>query len=229
MAQPNRTISNPVTGERITFLRTARDTKGRLLVFDCQVEPGKPALPPHVHRSQEERLTVLAGTLGVRVRGKSSLLEAGQEVVLPARVEHQWWNAGGDEVHVRVTVTPPRNLEVVLQVMAEMAHAGKVTSDGLPIDPFEAANLLRLSEIYAAGIPIRLQRMVLALGASFGWVLGYDPGLGTYRGRSGVPAVPGSAAESVRDSGKTATIVTRERLSRGDVNEHDSRGTRHAV
>jgi hypothetical protein len=65
MAVAGHTIYNPVTHERITFLRTSEDTNGKYFLFDCRVTPGGATLPVHIHRTQEERFTVVSGTLGV--------------------------------------------------------------------------------------------------------------------------------------------------------------------
>jgi hypothetical protein len=62
MAHAGRIIHNPVSGERIEFLRTARDTDGRLLEFDLQLAAGGKVPGAHVHPEQEERFRVLEGT-----------------------------------------------------------------------------------------------------------------------------------------------------------------------
>ena len=40
MARAGETIENPVSGERFTFLRTARDTGGQFLELELAVRPG---------------------------------------------------------------------------------------------------------------------------------------------------------------------------------------------
>jgi mannose-6-phosphate isomerase-like protein (cupin superfamily) len=181
MAHPGQIISNPITGERITFLMTSQDSYGQLLVFDCRVTPGGARLPAHVHATQEERFEVLSGALGVMLGGKKRVLEPGERIVLPAKLRHQWWNAGEAEVHFRVTVVPPRNLETVLEAVSGMAHAGKLNKRVMPANPFLLANLGKLSETYIPGVPIFLQRLTLAVGSVFGRLLGYDPRFAEYR------------------------------------------------
>ena len=92
MAYAGQTIENPVTGEHITFLTTTSETNGDFLRFECQVEPGKARLAPHLHTSQTEHFTMLEGTLGARVGDEVYTLLPGQSLTLPARVVHQWWN-----------------------------------------------------------------------------------------------------------------------------------------
>ena len=76
MAYAGQRISNPVTGENFTFIKTSRDTDGEALVFDCRVEPGKATLPPHVHDTQEERFKIKSGRLGVMLGSKQHVLDA---------------------------------------------------------------------------------------------------------------------------------------------------------
>ena len=54
-----RIIHNPVTGERIEFLRTDEDR----LEFELQLTPDGKVPGMHVHPSQEERFEVLEGTM----------------------------------------------------------------------------------------------------------------------------------------------------------------------
>jgi hypothetical protein len=40
VVQPGDAIQNPVTGERIVFLATSRQTHGEAVVIETQVQPG---------------------------------------------------------------------------------------------------------------------------------------------------------------------------------------------
>ncbi len=69
MAKAGDVIENPITGERITFLKTTGETGGELLRFEYILRPGF-TIPEHVHPHQEERHEVLSGTLRGRVGGQ---------------------------------------------------------------------------------------------------------------------------------------------------------------
>lgn len=198
MARTGQIITNPISGERITFLETVRDTAGTRMRFDCHVPPGGARLPPHVHRTYEEHFAVISGTLGVMLGGRTALLGAGQSIALPTMIAHQWWNAGDDDVRFHVTVAPPHNIEAVLEVICGMAHSGRLNRRCMPKNPFELAHLARFSESYLAGVPIWLQRGSLALLAGMGALLGYRPDFGAYRGIVTRPSTltPFFAAES---------------------------------
>ena len=74
MAKAGDVIENPVTGERITFLKTTRETNGELLRFEYVVPPGF-TIPEHVHPRQEERHEVSLARLGAAWEGRSEITE----------------------------------------------------------------------------------------------------------------------------------------------------------
>ena len=83
MAKAGDIIENPVTGERITFLKTTQETSGELLRFEYVLPPGF-TIPEHFHPHQEERHEVLSGTLRGCVGGQERDYSEGERVVGPA-------------------------------------------------------------------------------------------------------------------------------------------------
>jgi quercetin dioxygenase-like cupin family protein len=181
MAYAGQSISNPVTGEHITFLKTTAETNGDTLVFECRVEPGKATLAPHLHTGQTERFTMQEGTLGAQVGNEVYTLLPGQSLTLPAGVVHQWWNPTDEEVCFQVEVSPARNLEATLEAICGMAQEGKLTKAAMPRNPFRLAQFGKLSETYLPGIPVWIQEIGLTMGTMMGRVLGYDPTFAAYR------------------------------------------------
>ncbi len=51
MAKTGDVIENPTTGERITFLKTTRETNGELLRFEYSLPPGPRSLAAADHRA----------------------------------------------------------------------------------------------------------------------------------------------------------------------------------
>jgi quercetin dioxygenase-like cupin family protein len=84
-------IENPITGERITFLDTTRETNGELLRFEYVLPPGF-TIAEHVHPRQEERHEVLSGTLWGRIGGQEQDYGEGERVIGPAGVPHAYRN-----------------------------------------------------------------------------------------------------------------------------------------
>ena len=106
MARAGRTIENPATGERITFVTTAADSGGELLAMDSVwTRPGRRALE-HVHPEAEERWQIFAGRAGFQIGSERFEAGPGDVVVAPAGTSHVAWNAGDDEVRVRIELRP---------------------------------------------------------------------------------------------------------------------------
>lgn len=184
MATVGQTIYNPVTHERITFLETPRDPDTDRLVFECAVTPGGAELAPHIHANQDERFEIISGKLGAMLDGVTHELNRGDTIVLPAGIKHRWWNRGDDEVRFRVEVTPARNLETILEVLAALAQEGALTKKGMPKNPFHLANIGKVSGTFMPGIPIWMQRFGLTMGSLTGRLLGYSPAFPEYVGRA---------------------------------------------
>ena len=58
---------NPVTGERLVFRKTSRETNGELVALETFVKPNGFVAAAHVHPHQEEQFEILRGTVGFRL------------------------------------------------------------------------------------------------------------------------------------------------------------------
>lgn len=106
MARAGQTIENPATGERITFVRTAAETGGELLVMDdVWTRPGQ-RTAEHVHPEMEERWTIVSGRAAFRIGEVELEAGPGETVVAPAGVPHLAWNPTGGEVRLRIEMRP---------------------------------------------------------------------------------------------------------------------------
>jgi quercetin dioxygenase-like cupin family protein len=179
-------IENPVTGERIVFRKTSRETGGQAVVIETFVQPNGFVAAAHVHPSQEERFEILRGSLGFKIDGKKLVAGPGQRLTVPAGTPHKFWNAGDDEAHFVCEVRPALQFESLIETMFALAGDGKTNRKGMP-------NPLRLAVIANAHFdtvqlpfpPAMLQRIGLALGAPMGRLLGYTP---TYEPAGAEPA-----------------------------------------
>jgi len=132
MAFTGQTISNPVSGERITFLQTARDTGGELLEFELELTPDGHVPGAHVHPEQEERFHVQSGRMKFRKGLRRVVAEAGDTVVVPAGTVHRFENAGDEVARCRVEVVPALDMEQLLETTVELALEGNVMRSGMP-------------------------------------------------------------------------------------------------
>jgi len=169
------TIENPVTGERIIFRQTSRETNGEAVVIEAFVQPNGAVAAAHVHPAQEERFQVLRGSVGFRVGRKKIVAGPGERLTVPAGTPHTFWNAGDEEAHFVCEVRPALEFERLLETMFALAADGKTNRKGMP-------NPLRLAVIAHAHFdtvrlpfpPAWMQYVGLALGAPLGQLLGYQ-------------------------------------------------------
>ena len=176
MIQPGDMLTNPVTKERMTFLKTAAETNGEYVLIELRAAPGAVVAAAHVHPHQTETFEVVSGTLGAKIGRKRVEAVAEGVVVIEPRVSHKWWNAGEDELVFRAEVRPALQFEQLIETMFSLARAGKTNRKGMP-------NPLRLAVIANAHFdtvqlpfpPAIVQRIGLALGSPLGRALGYEP------------------------------------------------------
>jgi quercetin dioxygenase-like cupin family protein len=164
MAQAGDVIQNPLTGERLTFLKTSGDSDGELLLIDWFLNPGG-FLPggAHVHPYQEEYFEVISGTLGVRVGRRKCILRAGEAATVPPGTLHGWWNESSDEVHAIIEFRPALDTESLFETLYGLMRDGKTTGKGVP-HPLQVLAVLEeyKNEIAIPLVPIRMQRAIIS-------------------------------------------------------------------
>jgi quercetin dioxygenase-like cupin family protein len=164
MASPGQTLVNPASGERITFRATAAQTNGELVAIDLELAPGG-RVPGgrHVHPLQEERFEVLRGRMRFRMGRQKVIAQAGEVVVVPPGVPHDFANAGSEAALVRVEVRPALRMEQLFETAVALAEEGRTMLNGVP-RPLDLALFTRQfeQEVRAAFPPAWLQRVSLA-------------------------------------------------------------------
>ena len=132
MAYTGQTIENPVSGEKITFLKTARDTAGEKLEIELELSPDGHVPGAHVHPEQEETFHVLEGTMKFRMGLRSIVAGPGDTVVVPAGRVHKFANGGDVPARCRVEVTPALDMEQLFETTVELAMEGNTNRKGMP-------------------------------------------------------------------------------------------------
>jgi quercetin dioxygenase-like cupin family protein len=98
-------LINPRAGTKTLFTATAASTDGDHVEIEATYPPNSTRPPRHLHPSQTEQFTVLAGTLH-GIRGDEEFtISAGNELVVPAGTPHQMW-AGDDGAVFRWRTSP---------------------------------------------------------------------------------------------------------------------------
>jgi quercetin dioxygenase-like cupin family protein len=124
MSEP---IRDPVSRVRMTF-----QADGDNLIVDVWIEPGG-GLPPHLHPRQEERWSVVDGTVGFRLGDETRVIgpQDGEIVVGPGTV-HGLTSASDRDAHLRCSAIPALRLQAFLEESASAASEGLFTSRGRP-------------------------------------------------------------------------------------------------
>jgi len=174
MIRAGDVIENPVTGERIVFRKTSRETGGQAVVIETYVQANGFVAAAHVHPAQEERFEILSGEVGFRVGREKTVAGPGQRLVVPAGTPHKFWNAGDDVAHFVCEVRPALQFESLLETMFALAGDGKTNRKGMP-NPFRLAVIANahFDTVRLPFPPAILQKVALALGAPVGRLLGY--------------------------------------------------------
>lgn len=169
MACAGQVLNNPISGEQITFNRTAADTDGEYLEIELRLAADGKVPGTHVHPEQEERFEVLAGRMRFRMGLKTIEAGPGEVVTVPAGKAHRFANAGDSEAVARVTVTPALRMEDLFETAAELARDGRVMETGMP-KPLDLALFVRefKREVRGPLSPGALQRAMLAPLARIG-------------------------------------------------------------
>lgn len=176
MAKIGDIIEHPVTGERIIWRKTAKDTGGELLQADLMVQPHGFVAADHIHPLQEEHFEVVSGKLKFRINGVERELHTCETATIPARTPHIWWNESDQETHVLVELRPALRTEEFFETFFGLAQAGKVDKEtGLPNLLLMALLLQEFkNEVCLAQPPVAVQRVLFGLLGPIGRLCGYQ-------------------------------------------------------
>jgi len=122
MKRASRTIDDPFTGQRLSFVEVAGETDGQSLRAEVRLEPGG-FVPRHLHIRQDERIEILAGSIRYRTRGVDRIMGTGDRAAVPRRRIHRVSNAGSGEAVFVLDVRPARRIE---QTMRSMFAVGRL-------------------------------------------------------------------------------------------------------
>jgi mannose-6-phosphate isomerase-like protein (cupin superfamily) len=172
LIQKGDTLTNPVTGERVTFLETAADTNGERVVIDVTVDPDGFVAGAHVHPYQSERFEIVAGEAEFTLGKEIVMARPGDVVMVEPGTLHHFRNAGQGELRFITEVSPALSFETFLETMYGLAADGKTNRKGLP-NPLRLAVIMRehFDLVRLAFPPAWVQKTGLVLGAPFGRLL----------------------------------------------------------
>jgi quercetin dioxygenase-like cupin family protein len=176
MIRRGDTIANPVTGERVTFLKTSAETDGELVLIDTTVARGGFVAAEHLHPYQCERFEIVCGEVEFKLGKEISVAKPGDVLMVEPSVPHRFRNVGEEEIRFLTEVRPALSFETFLQTMFGLASDGKTNEKGLP-NPLRLAVIMneQFNLVRLPFAPAWVQRLALALGAPLGLLFGYEP------------------------------------------------------
>jgi mannose-6-phosphate isomerase-like protein (cupin superfamily) len=177
-----RTIENPVTGERVKFLATAKETNGEYVRIRNETAAGAPGVVLHYHLTYTEAFKVLEGSLDMCVGSKENhrVLTEDESAYVPLNTVHRFWNSSTEPVVFEVEIRPARNFEKSLRAAFGLAEDGKTNDKGVPKNILELALIYEHSESYIVDMPLFLQKAIFEALARIARWRGYDPEFSKY-------------------------------------------------
>ena len=159
--QPGETIEAPSMGMRVTCRESAASSGGALLSFDFWMRGGATPPPMHVHPHQEERITVVRGSVRSRSGAADRVLLPGETVLSPPGEAHTVGPAGNEDVQMVAELRPALAYEQFVERSFALDRAGHVNAKGRGNPLRMATAKPHEAEFFLPRIPIGPQRAVL--------------------------------------------------------------------
>jgi quercetin dioxygenase-like cupin family protein len=134
IAQPDTDQSLPhigVVGDTYTITVTGDQTSGRFCVIDMHIPPGG-GPSPHRH-DFEETFILLDGEVEATLRGKKSIVKAGDTINIPSNAPHQFHNSSSSPARLLCICSPAGQenffMEIGVKVATRTTAPPKLSSD----------------------------------------------------------------------------------------------------
>lgn len=129
-------VLQPGEGERhaigptssATIKATSDATAGKFFLSECELAPGFPGPPPHVHDALVDSFYVLEGTLSVTVGQETLELGPGAFACALPGTRHTFANRSDEPVRF-LNINAPGGFEQYMRDLAAAAAAGPMTSE----------------------------------------------------------------------------------------------------
>ena len=116
-----------------------------MLVMESSYEAGGAPAPAHLHPAQDERFTVLSGSVSAGVDGELRTLRGGDVLEIPAGTPHQFGGNPDEPGTVRWEVRPPlRTREFFEGLFGALNAAGEGHPEESPFDVADYEDVFRI-------------------------------------------------------------------------------------
>lgn len=176
MAYRNKVIRNPKTGQEITFLHTAKDTKGQFLGMIATFQPQSQPEQRYYLPKQTLDLDVLSGELTVLLDGQARQLKAGEKLFIEANQPHALWNRSTQLTTINCRVRPALNTEYLLETVAALAGVEMISHKPIPRMLQTALTANCFSNVFRlTRWPFVCQKLVFTLLTPVAYLAGFKP------------------------------------------------------
>lgn len=174
MAISGKTISNPITGQSIRFIKVGSETTGDLLEMISEYLGRSKEPPMHYHPVQQEYFSVMEGELTVKMKDKTTVYKAGEFFIVPAGVKHSMWNEFDGKTKFNWKVMPALKTEYLLETAFGLAIKGKTSDSGMPSILQSALLMNRYKNEFRLAKPgFAVQRLIFGILSPLGKIAGY--------------------------------------------------------
>jgi len=142
-----KTHINPIVGDKITFLKTCKETYGQSTLCELELVANGKGVPLHYHEVFTETFTVLEGELTVEIDRQIKTLKVGDSATIPIKSLHRFYNKTAMPVKATVELKPGhQGFEDSLVIAYGLARDGKCNKNSIPKDINHLAILFDLGE-----------------------------------------------------------------------------------
>ena len=156
------------------FLKTGKETDGKLLEIDSYNPKTDSREPIHIHPKQESSAEVITGKLHFWVNGEEQVLGPGEKIIIPAGVPHYFWNQDGEEAHSIQRFSPALTIDQFFETFFALSRDGKLNEKGIPT--FIHASMIMLRhrhDIRVTNPPWIIQLITYVTLTPIGLLMGY--------------------------------------------------------
>ena len=174
MIAPGTAWRNPRTGASVTVLEHTPEQA----VIERRMRPRTGRTDAHVHRDFEQWWEAVEGELTCAVDGAERRVGPGERVVVSRDTAHRDpYNETDQDVVFRLAVRPATPFaEVFVRTLGDLMERDALNDQG-EFTPLQLFGVLRAgrADSWLAGLPVWVQRPVVAAGAALGRVRGQRP------------------------------------------------------
>jgi hypothetical protein len=175
MAHEGQTISNPRTGQVMTFT----ELRPELLVIESLHPPAPEGEPLHQHPKQKSGFEVTQGALGVELDGERGVVATGESVEIPAGATHRFWVEGGAEARSIQRFEPALDIASFFETLFALAQRDELDDKGMPSLLQTAVMVPEFGdEVRPASPPWAVLKFLTAVLGPVARMRGYQPRLG---------------------------------------------------